>query len=256
MYRSKIVKGLEEKMTLKCDICGEGFHCKKEDNKVKPVRCPLEPYKKVKNYWPMEFKGLANSLFFDEDSSIISNEPENLKLFSSILPEKTELTNLVKFVGDSVYTKTCIIEASLLDFFLNFNRVLIEIYYKKGFRGSLLSRIVKTIVAKKKLWLNVMLTDELGLAKSDRTSPVKAAFIVGFASLVGSFIPIIPFLFLPVRLSMYLSVAMCCVILFFAGAFKAKVTIGSWKKEGIEMVIVGLAAAIVGYFVGYLLGKI
>jgi len=131
-----------------------------------------------------------------------------------------------------------------------------EIYYKKGFRGNLLSRIVKTIVAKKKLWLNVMLTDELGLAKSDRTSPVKAALIVGFASVVGSFIPIIPFLFLPVKLSMYLSVAMCCIILFFAGAFKAKVTIGSWKKEGIEMVIVGLVAAIAGYVVGYLLGKL
>ena len=131
-----------------------------------------------------------------------------------------------------------------------------EIYRKKGFSGSILNKIVKTIVAKKKLWFNIMLTDELGLPKEDRTSPAKAAFVVGLASVIGSFIPIIPFLFLPVRLSMYVSVLICCIILFFAGAYKAKITVGDWKKEGIVMVIVWVSAAIAGYVIGYLLGKL
>jgi len=46
------------------------------------------------------------------------------------------------------------------------------------------------------------------------------------------------------------------IILFVIGAAKAKVTIGNWKKSGIEMAVVGTLAALVGYLVGSLLGAV
>ena len=131
-----------------------------------------------------------------------------------------------------------------------------QIYQKKGFKGDLLRRIVQTIVAKKKWWLNIMITEELGLPVNEQRHPVKSAAIVGFASAVGSFIPVVSFIFLPVKVSIFITIIISCIVLFIAGAFKAKVTIGDWRKAGLEMVAVGLAAAIAGYVVGYLLGKL
>jgi len=130
-----------------------------------------------------------------------------------------------------------------------------DIYRKKGFRGGMLNRIVNTIVARKKIWLNVMLSEELGLPKREKRSPAKSAFIVGFASFAGSFVPIIPFIFLPVKISVIATIILSCVVLFFAGAFKAKVTIGDWRWAGLEMVFVGISAAVVGYVIGYVLGR-
>ena len=131
-----------------------------------------------------------------------------------------------------------------------------DIYRKKGFRGGLLNRIVNAVVHRKRMWLSIMITDELGLPKKAPRHPIEAAVIVGFASLIGSFIPIIPFLFLAVRPSMIAAIIISCAVLFVAGAFKAKFTIGKWINAGLEMVAVGISAAIAGYLIGYLLGKL
>jgi len=135
-------------------------------------------------------------------------------------------------------------------------REIYDIYRKKGFKGELLRKIARTIVARKRMWLSIMITDELGLPKKPPRHPAKSAAIVGFASVIGSLIPIIPFIFIPVKTSIAISIIISCAVLFFAGAFKAKVTIGDWKKSGLEMVAVGISAALAGYVIGYLLGKL
>jgi VIT1/CCC1 family predicted Fe2+/Mn2+ transporter len=42
--------------------------------------------------------------------------------------------------------------------------------------------------------------------------------------------------------------------LFAAGAMKAKITIGTWWKSGLELMLIGMAAAIAGYAIGHVLG--
>lgn len=131
-----------------------------------------------------------------------------------------------------------------------------HIYYKKGFRGKQLGSIVKKITSNKKLWLDTMMAEELRLLPEDYDNPIKSAFVVGFSAVIGSLIPVLPFFFLSVKLGMILALVLSVIVLFIVGAVKANLIIGDWKKSGMEMAIVGTLAALVGYFVGSLLGVV
>ena len=131
-----------------------------------------------------------------------------------------------------------------------------HIYYKKGFRGKQLENIVKQITSSKKLWLETMMAEELKLFPEDYENPIKNTAIVGLSAVVGALIPVLPFFFLEVKLGMLLALVLSVIALFIVGAVKSNITIGSWKKSGFEMAIVGTLAALVGYLVGKLLGGI
>ena len=131
-----------------------------------------------------------------------------------------------------------------------------DIYYKKGFRGKQLEAIVKKITSNKKLWLDTMMAEELRLLPEDYEKPIKSAFLVGISAFIGSLVPVIPFLFLSVKAGMATALILSVTTLFIVGAAKANVTIGSWKKSGIEMAVIGTLAALVGYLIGSLLGVV
>jgi len=50
----------------------------------------------------------------------------------------------------------------------------------------------------------------------------------------------------------WLSLSISALTLFIVGAYKAKITVGDWKKSGAEIAIIGTVSALVGYFIGYL----
>ncbi|MBI4399135.1 VIT1/CCC1 transporter family protein, partial [Candidatus Micrarchaeota archaeon] len=128
------------------------------------------------------------------------------------------------------------------------------IYYKKGFRGKELDKIVEKITSDEQLWLQTMMREELGLTESESVNPFSESLIVGGSALVASFIPVIPFAFLPVSTAVPTAFIASAAILFFGGAYKAKITVGDWKKSGLEMLLVGSLAAIAGYIIGQILG--
>lgn len=128
------------------------------------------------------------------------------------------------------------------------------IYMKKGFRGKALDSVVEQICSNEKMWLEVMMKDELGLSESENINPIKEAIMVGLSSFAGSIIPLISFFLMPVKIAVIATVIVSIAVLFLAGAIKAKVTIGSWKKSGLEMAVIGTLAVIAGYAVGAVLG--
>ena len=128
-----------------------------------------------------------------------------------------------------------------------------EIYYRKGFRGRLLQQVVKVITGRKKVWLETMMCEELRLFPDDYQKPWKNGGVVFLATVVGSLIPLLPFLFFSVRIGMMVALILSLAALFVAGAYKAKITIGDWKRSGLEMMIIGGMAAVAGYGVGKLL---
>ncbi len=127
-----------------------------------------------------------------------------------------------------------------------------EIYYKKGFRGKLLNDIVKKIISNKKIWLQTMMIEELGISKNDYENPKKSAWIVGLSAIIGSIIPLFPFFFLPVNYSIITAIVLATLSLFITGSIKAKLTVGNELKSGLEMLTIGMLAALAGYLVGYL----
>jgi predicted membrane protein (TIGR00267 family) len=91
------------------------------------------------------------------------------------------------------------------------------------------------------------------LEEVDRKQALPSAIIVGVSALIGSFIPLIPFMFLPVKTGMIVALLASSVTLFIVGYYKAKKTIGrSFLRQGIEMMVIGMASALVGYLVGSL----
>src|SRR3989338_5918729 len=100
-------------------------------------------------------------------------------------------------------------------------REIKQIYYRKGFRGPLLQRIVSKITSNKRIWVDTMMTEELHMSREDYKSPVHSAALVGIAAVVGSVIPLVPFLFLPVADGMVVSLIISIIALFIVGAIKA-----------------------------------
>lgn len=131
-----------------------------------------------------------------------------------------------------------------------------DIYYKKGFRGKQLTSIVKKITSNKRLWLETMMAEELKLLPGDYEKPLKSTFVVGASAIMGSLIPVIPFFLFTLKAGMVAALLFSILVLFIVGAVKSKITIGNWKKSGFEIAIVGTLAALVGYFVGKLLGVV
>lgn len=127
------------------------------------------------------------------------------------------------------------------------------IYARKGFSGELLEHIVETITANQDVWVAVMMAEELMLQPVNRKLALRSAIIVGIAAIIGSLIPLVPFLFLPVTTAMVLAVALSAAVLFAVGVIKARLTIGHPGKSGLEMAVIGTVSALVGYAVGILL---
>jgi VIT1/CCC1 family predicted Fe2+/Mn2+ transporter len=128
-----------------------------------------------------------------------------------------------------------------------------EIYRRKGFEGELLDQIVGKITDDEDIWVGVMMAEEHQLIPTSRKDALRSALIVGIAAVVGSLIPLAPFLFLPTSPSIWVSLVISALTLFVVGVYKARVTIGKPGKSGLEMAVIGTVSALAGYLVGLLL---
>lgn len=127
------------------------------------------------------------------------------------------------------------------------------LYENYGFKRKLLDEIIDRITTDKKIWLQVMMEQELRLGKANRKEAFPNALVVGLSALAGSLIPLAPFFFLPVKIGVWLSLIITSLILFGIGYYKAKITLGrNFLKMGIEMMVIGMLSALVGYLVGSL----
>jgi VIT1/CCC1 family predicted Fe2+/Mn2+ transporter len=132
-----------------------------------------------------------------------------------------------------------------------------EIYRKKGFKGKDLERVVEVITSDKKVWVDTMMMQELGLTEADKT-PVKSGIATFIAFIISGCIPLIAFvlaLFIPglLNYSFLLSIILTASSLFVVGSMRSTITGTKWLISGIEMLLIGGLAAIVAYGVGYFL---
>ena len=135
-----------------------------------------------------------------------------------------------------------------------------DIYTKKGFKAELLDEIVNVITSRRKVWVDTMMREELGLIE-DKKQPLDAAITTFAAFNLVGLVPLIPFVFLYVSglvistgHAFLYSVVFTGISFFIIGIIRGKIVIKSLFRTGLSTLAVGGIAATVAYIVGYLLG--
>ncbi|MBI2582143.1 VIT1/CCC1 transporter family protein [Candidatus Woesearchaeota archaeon] len=108
---------------------------------------------------------------------------------------------------------------------------------------------------------NYMVQKKVGISKEKLEIPFKNAFAMFFSFLLGSAFPLFPFLIskfdsISLFQAAILASALTIAALFGVGLAKTYYTKLSRVKSGLEVVLIGLCAGLIGYFVGWLVGHL
>jgi predicted membrane protein (TIGR00267 family) len=95
-----------------------------------------------------------------------------------------------------------------------------------------------------------MMSEEFQMTPPEKSNAFSSALIVGFSALIGSLIPLLPFFFWTVNLSIWISIVIAALTLFVVGVYKARVTVGKPFRSGLQMAVIGTVSALAGYVVG------
>ena len=87
-------------------------------------------------------------------------------------------------------------------------------------------------------------------------SPLREAWVTGIATAVGAFLPVAPFLIWSGPVAIWTSFAVAMLSHFAVGAARSVFTGRGILRSGVDMFLVGLGVAVVGYVVGDLLAKL
>src|SRR5467141_2557155 len=129
-----------------------------------------------------------------------------------------------------------------------------DILERWDFHGQELDELVEKITSKPKAWLEIMMAHELNLAPVEKTQARKSAILVGIAAVLGSLVPLIPFIVIgrDIILGVEVSLVVSTITLFLIGWWKARTTIGRPTRSGVQMAIIGIASAVAGFGIAFL----
>jgi VIT1/CCC1 family predicted Fe2+/Mn2+ transporter len=126
-----------------------------------------------------------------------------------------------------------------------------QIFARKGFGGDVLEKIVEVISTNKQLWVDTMLSEELGLQLTGR-HPLRAALATFIAFVLVGFVPLFSFLSPGLDSSERFATSIAMTALAFAGVGFAKAFVleRSLLRSGAETLLTGGCAAALAYGVG------
>lgn len=132
-----------------------------------------------------------------------------------------------------------------------------QIFGNKGFEGETLERIVAIITGNRAVWIDTMLSEELGLQKA-AVNPLRSA-VVTFLAFVGvGAVPLLPLLApgLDLNVRFAASAALAAAMFYGIGLIKGLVLELPLLRTGISTLLTGAAASALAYTVGYLLRRL
>lgn len=132
-----------------------------------------------------------------------------------------------------------------------------QIFYRKGFEGELLERVVSVITADKERWVDTMLQEEHGMTLQEH-EPAKSGLATFVAFCVVGVIPLLPYLTNwivgdVISAPFFWSSLLTGIAFFAVGAVKGRFINQSWQIAAIETLLIGGAAAVLAYGAGVLL---
>lgn len=169
----------------------------------------------------------------------------------SYLSKKSERDN---------YNKHLRIEAWEIENMPDDERKEIELIYRnKGFEGQELEMVVNRITSNKKVWLDTMMKDELGLSEQ-RKSPLKAGLSTLLAFIIAGAIPLTAYILAyagKYKIDPFVLSSLVTMVAFILiGYIKTYVTQIGLLRSILETLLLGAAAAMAAYFLGDYLEKL
>jgi vacuolar iron transporter family protein len=137
-----------------------------------------------------------------------------------------------------------------------------DIYANKGFKDDLLNEVVRVITLHKKVWVDTMMREELGLIEDGR-HPRDTAVTTFVAFNAVGLIPLLPFVAMFVAGSsaspndaFLYSVVFTASAFFLIGWIKGRIVQKPLLRSGMITLLIGGMAAAVAYAIGYVLNLI
>jgi VIT1/CCC1 family predicted Fe2+/Mn2+ transporter len=129
------------------------------------------------------------------------------------------------------------------------------IYEAKGIDREHALALATQVMADPEQMLAEQVQGELGISES-ATSPLREAWITGTATAIGALIPVMPFFFLTGRTAAIVAFSVAMLSHWVVGAARSIFTGRGVFRSGIDMFVVGLGVAAVGYYVGEWVGRL
>ena len=123
------------------------------------------------------------------------------------------------------------------------------LYQAKGIPVAQAEVLAGQVMSDPERALEEKVREELKIGEASST-PMREAWITGVATAVGAFIPVAPFLFDTGPVAIWASFAVAMISHFGIGAARSFFTGRGVFRSGIDMFLVGLGVAVVGYLVG------
>src|SRR3954462_6851477 len=132
---------------------------------------------------------------------------------------------------------------------------LAVIYEAKGMDRESAHSLATQIMADPALMLKEQVQEELKIGDLGM-SPLKEGWLPGFATAFGAVIPVFPFLIWHGSTAIIIAFTVSMLSHFLVGAARSVFTGRGVFRSGLDMFVVGVGVAAVGYFVGGWVGKL
>jgi VIT1/CCC1 family predicted Fe2+/Mn2+ transporter len=123
------------------------------------------------------------------------------------------------------------------------------LYEAKGMDPESARHLATQVMADPPRMLQEQVQEELGISEP-HMSPLREGWVTGTATAVGAFIPVFPFLVWEGEVAIATSFITAMVSHWLVGAARSVFTGRSVFRSGLDMFVVGLGVAVVGYLVG------
>ena len=129
------------------------------------------------------------------------------------------------------------------------------IYEAKGMDAASARQLATQVMADPKRMLEEQVQEELGIG-DPHMSPLREGWVTGSATAVGALIPVFPFFIWQGQTAIVVSFVTAMLSHWLVGAARSVFTGRSVFRSGLDMFVVGLGVAIVGYYVGEWISRV
>lgn len=129
------------------------------------------------------------------------------------------------------------------------------LYEAKGMDREIAQRVASDLMARPEQMLQEQVQEELQIGAPDM-SPMREAWLTGTATAIGALIPVLPFFFLTGTAAIVTAFVISMASHFLVGAMRSVFTGRGVFRSGMDMFVVGLGVAILGYFAGDWIGRV